>query len=71
MLTKQLQKTKEYLEGLTSLSDGQKELLHELNFLDENEVIKKEIDEKYRILKKIFESFSVAKSNCPTCGKKL
>lgn len=67
MLPKQLHIIQKYLQSLTSPHENQKELLNELNFIDVNE----EINLEFTINKKLFESFSVAPSNCPTCGKKI
>jgi hypothetical protein len=71
MLPKQLHIIQEYLESLTSPDENQKELLNELNFIDVNEEINLEFTINYTVRKKLFESFSVAPSNCPACGKKI
>ncbi|WP_394665468.1 hypothetical protein [uncultured Chryseobacterium sp.] len=70
MLTKQLSNIKLSLENLKYLTEEQKELLHELNFIDKNIALKKDIEENYTIQKMIFESFAVANTICPVCGKR-
>lgn len=70
MLPKQLKAIKESLESLKNLDDKQKELLNELNFINKNTELEKDIKENYTFLKKIMESFSVASDTCPACGKR-
>ncbi|MGB4658676.1 MAG: hypothetical protein WBI07_05830 [Mobilitalea sp.] len=57
MLTPELQKLKEYLEGVHKELDKEK-MLEELIQLDKIEV------------KALFESLSVSSEKCPTCGRK-
>ena len=70
MLPKQLKSIKDYLTSLKTLDDKQKQLLHELTFIDKNTTFEKTLDENYSYREKIFESFTVASDTCPTCGKK-
>ena len=58
MLTPELQKLKEYLEGTRNGIDKAK-LLRELDDLDKSE------------MKALFESLSVSSGLCPACGRKL
>lgn len=71
MLLKQLKIIKEHLQNIKEkdLDENQKELLNELNFIDEK--LSQNDYSKYRYQKLLLESFSVAPKNCPTCGKKF
>lgn len=71
MLTKKLKELREQLLNMDHLNQNQKELLYELNFFNNNDEIKKIITEQYSIRKIIMESFAIAPSNCPVCGKKI
>lgn len=66
MLPKQLKSIKDHLTNLPKLDDKQKQLLHELIFVEEKLTF-----EKYLFQEKIFESFAVASSTCPNCGKNM
>ncbi|WP_298147541.1 hypothetical protein [Flavobacterium sp.] len=66
MLPKQLKSIKEHLSNLPKLDDKQKQLLNELNFVEKNYTF-----EGYIFQEKIFESFAVASSTCPNCGKNM
>jgi len=66
MLPKQLKSIKEHLTNLPKLDDKQKQLLHELTYIEKNLTF-----DKYLYQEKIFESFAVASSTCPNCGKKM
>lgn len=57
MLTPELQKLKEYLEG-TRDGVNKKKLLEELKLLDETE------------MEALFESLSLSSGVCPACGRK-
>lgn len=70
MLPDKLNDLKSYLEGKRFLKKSEKELLDELSFIDENFLIQEELKEKYTETF-LFESFAMAPSNCPTCGKPL
>lgn len=70
MLPDKLNDLKSYLEGKGILKKSEKELLDELSFIDENFLIQEELKEKYTEIK-LFESFAMAPSHCPTCGKPL
>lgn len=65
MLIKQLWKIKDHLAGKESLNKVQKELLLELEWLSDNDIIQKQFTQKGRI----FKSFAPADSLCPNCGK--
>lgn len=66
MLPKQLKSIKDHLTNLPKLDGKQKQLLHELTFVE-----KKLPFEGYLYQEKIFESFAVASSTCPNCGKRM
>ena len=73
MLTTQLKSIQKYLLSLESnnksLNRDQKKLLHELNFLDKSSIVEIALsDYSYSEMKT--ESFAVASSACPKCGKK-
>lgn len=73
MLTKQLKALKNHLDSLQAqkkaLTKEQKQLLHEINFIDNSPVM--EIGfEDYRYEEIKLESFAVASGTCPNCGKK-
>jgi hypothetical protein len=67
MLPKQLQEIQDHLLSETKLSNTQSKLLAELEFLDSNPAIQNEIEDNFALL---LESFSMAKTFCPNCGKK-
>jgi hypothetical protein len=71
MLTKQLKALQNHLVQLQSqkkvLTKEQKQLLHEINFIDDNPIIEI-LDYRYEETKT--ESFAVASGTCPNCGKK-
>ncbi len=71
MLTKKLKEIKDHLQSLSAQtrSKDQERLLHELNYLDQSGNVQSEL-KKYRYEETVFESFVVAATNCPTCGKK-
>lgn len=70
MLPNKLNDLKSYLEGKRILKIEEKELLDELKFIDENFSIQSELEENYGE-RNLFESFAIAPSHCPTCGKPL
>lgn len=73
MLPKQLKAIKKHLDDLkiqkTSLTKEQKRLLHELDFLNNSELVELALSE-YRYEELKLESFAVASGLCPNCGKK-
>lgn len=73
MLTKQLKALKNYLDSLQAqkktLTKEQKQLLHEINFIDNSPIIEIEFED-YRYEEIKLESFAVASGTCPNCGKK-
>lgn len=66
MLPKQLKSIKDHLTSLPKLDDKQKQLLNELIFVEKNLTF-----DEYLYQEKIFESFAVASTTCPNCGKKM
>ena len=73
MLTKQLKALQKHLVQLQiqriALTKEQKQLLHEITFIDNNPIIEIEFDD-YRYEEIKLESFAVASGTCPNCGKK-
>jgi hypothetical protein len=69
MLSTQLKKIKDHLLGLQTLDRRQKQLLHELNFLDSSDLVEMAYED-YRYEELKLESFAVATGICPNCGKK-
>jgi hypothetical protein len=73
MLPEILNEIKSYLEELKKtkkpMLKSQTQLLHELAFLDTNGLVQQGL-KKYVPGDLLAESFAVASTNCPTCGKK-
>ncbi|XZF14852.1 hypothetical protein ACTHGU_01840 [Chitinophagaceae bacterium MMS25-I14] len=73
MLTKQLKALQVHLKELqvqnVKLTKDQRQLLHELNFIDNSSIVKIEFD-NYSYHDTHMESFAVAPGFCPSCGKK-
>lgn len=71
MLTKQLKTIKRNLQSQKEkLTKSQRQLLHELNFLDRSDIVELAYD-TYSYEEEVLESFAVASALCPACGKKI
>lgn len=69
MLPEQLRQLKDYLQTVKHPSRQQRQLLHELSFLNGSKAVQIAMDE-YSMPSGLLESLVVAAGTCPNCGKK-